>query len=56
MFGWLTMNHQPTDPKVVELRNGIVIRVVEGRQLSQRELVQWSLLRCPDDERPDGSR
>jgi hypothetical protein len=50
------MNQQPTDPKVVELRNGAVVRIASSDKLSQRELVQWSLLRCPDAEREDSSR
>lgn len=50
------MNQQPTDPKVVELRNGVVVRIASGVRLSQRELVQWSLIRCPDGDREDSSR
>jgi hypothetical protein len=50
------MNQQPTDPKVVELRDGVVVRIASGARLSQRELVQWSLIRCPDTEREDSSR
>jgi hypothetical protein len=50
------MNQQLTDPKVVELRNGAVVRITSGRRLTQRELVQWSLIRCPDTERDDSSR
>jgi hypothetical protein len=50
------MNQHPTDPKVVELNNGAIVRIASGERLSQRELVQWSLLRCPDAERDDNSR
>jgi hypothetical protein len=50
------MNQQPIPPKVVEVCNGATVKAASGRPLSQRELVQWSLIRKPTTERTAGSR